>query len=192
MSRNLSFTLTDEERAALEQAITSSPLAEVRQRAIAIRLLHLGQSPQQAAEAVLVTSNTIYAWHKRWREGGVDGLRDGHRTGRPAKADANYKGLLNTVLEQDPRELGLAFTIWTIDRLRVYLSEQTGILLSYSRFRALLTREGYRWKEPKHDLSHLQDRPVQETIEQVTAWLKKTSRSTPSPKPSSSLWTKRR
>jgi transposase len=192
MSRNLNFTLTDEEQAALEQAITGSPLAEVRQRAIAIRLLHLGQSPQQVAEAVLVTSNTIYAWHKRWREGGVAGLRDGHRTGRPAKADATYKALLNTVLEQDPRDLGLAFTIWTIDRLRVYLSEQTGILLSYSRFRALLTREGYRWKEPKHDLSHLQDRPVQETIEQVTAWLKKTSRSTRSPKLSSSLWTKRR
>jgi transposase len=192
MSRNLNFTLTSEEQAALEQAITSSPLAEVRQRAIAIRLLHLGQSPQQVAEVVMVTSNTIYAWHKRWREQGLDGLRDGHRTGRPAKADDAYKQRLHELLEQDPRDLGLAFTIWTIDRLRVYLSEQTGILLSYSRFRALLTREGYRWKEPKHDLSHLQDRPAQETIEQVTAWLKKTSRSTPSPKPSSSLWTKRR
>lgn len=192
MNRRLNYQLTEAEQAVLEEAITNSPLAEVRQRAIAIRLLHLGQSPQQVAQAVMVTSNTIYAWHKRWREQGVDGLRDGHRSGRPAKADAAYKQRLEQVLEQDPRELGQTFTIWTIDRLRVYLSEQTGILLSYSRFRALLMREGYRWKAPKHDLSHLQDRPVQETIEQVTAWLKKTSRSTPSPKPSSSLWTKRR
>ncbi|NJO82774.1 MAG: winged helix-turn-helix domain-containing protein [Blastochloris sp.] len=93
-------------------------------------------------------------------------------------------------MDSDPRDLGLPFTIWTINRLRLYLSEQTGILLSYSRFRALLSREGYRWKEPKHDLSHLQDRPARETAEQVLDWLKKTSHLTRLPSPSSSLWTK--
>jgi transposase len=102
----------------------------------------------------------------------VDGLRNGHRTGRPARADAKLQGPAEHGAEAGPAR-PWAFTIWTIDRLRVYLSEQTGILLNYSRFRALLTREDYRLKEPKHDLSHLQDRPAQETIEQVTAWLKK-------------------
>ncbi|WP_422877878.1 hypothetical protein [Ktedonosporobacter rubrisoli] len=32
-------------------------------------------------------------------------------------------------------------------------------MLSYTRFRALLSRKGYRWKDPKHDLSHLQRTP---------------------------------
>ncbi len=139
----------------------------------------------------MVTSNTIYAWHKRWRAAGIDGLRDGHRSGRPAKADAAYRKELDRVLELNPRTLDLPFTIWTINRLRLYLAEQTGILLSYTRFRALLSREGYRWKQPKHDLSHLQDRPAQETMAQVMDWLKKTSPLTPSPTPNSSLWTKR-
>lgn len=155
-------------------------------------MLHLGQPPEQVAELVLVTSNTIYAWHKRWREQGIAGLRDGHRTGRPAKADRAYVQELERVLELDPRTLGLPFTIWTLNRLRLYLAEITDILLSYTRFRALMSREGYRWKEPKHDLSHLQDRPAQETIAQITDWLKKTSPSTPSPRPNSSLWTKQR
>ena len=96
------------------------------------------------------------------------------------------------MLEIDPRTLGLPFTIWTINRLRLYLAQQSKILLSYTRFRALLSREGYRWKEPKHDLSHLQDRPAQETTAQIMEWLKKTSRLTPSPTANSSLWTKRR
>jgi NAD(P)-dependent dehydrogenase (short-subunit alcohol dehydrogenase family) len=48
------------------------------------------------------------------------------------------------LLDIDPRTLGLPFTIWTINRLRLYLAEQTNILLSYTRFRALLSREGYR------------------------------------------------
>jgi transposase len=192
MVKRIDYTLTEEQLGKLEQAINSSPWPEVRQRAIAIRLLHLGQSPEQVAQAVMVTSNTVYAWHKRWREHAVEGLRDGHRTGRPNKADDAYVKELERVLELDPRGLGLPFTIWTLNRLRLYLAEKTNILLSYTRFRALMSREGYRWKEPKHDLSHLQDRPAQETIAHITEWLKKTSPSTPSPTPSSSLWTKQR
>jgi len=192
MGKRLDFTLTTEQLDELEQAINGSPYPEVRQRAIAIRLLHLGQAPEQVAQAVMVTSNTIYAWHKRWREQGIAGLRDGHRSGRPAKADDAYRKELDRVLELDPRTLDLPFTIWTINRLRLYLAEQTGILLSYTRFRALLSREGYRWKEPKHDLSHLQDRPAQETMAQVMDWLKKTSPLTPLPTPNSSLWMKPR
>ncbi len=191
MKRKINYSLTPEQLAEVEQSINGSPYPEVRQRAIAIRLLHLGQSPQQVAQIVLVTSNTIYAWHKRWRAQGISGLRDGHRTGRPAKADQAYLKELERVLEIDPRTLGLPFTIWTINRLRLYLAEQTEILLSYTRFRALLSREGYRWKEPKHDLSHLQDRPAQETTAQIMEWLKKTSPLTPSPTANSSLWTKR-
>lgn len=190
MSRRIDFTLTGQQLAELEQAINSSPYPEVRQRAIAIRMLHLGQHPEQVGVMVMVTSNTIYAWHKRWREQGLAGLRDGQRTGRPNKADRAYVQELERVLELDPRTLGLPFTIWTLNRLRLYLAEKTDILLSYTRFRALMSREGYRWKEPKHDLSHLQDRPAQETIAQITEWLKKTSPSTPSPTPNSSLWTK--
>lgn len=192
MSKRLNFTLKEEQLAEIEQAINGSTYPEVRQRAIALRLLHLGQSPEQVAQAVMVTSNTIYAWHKRWREQGIAGLRDGHRSGRPTKADPSYIKELERVLDLDPRTLGLPFTIWTLNRLRLYLAEQTDILLSYTRFRALMSREGYRWKTPKHDLSHLQDRPAQETAAQVMEWLKKTSPLTPSPTPNSSLWTKQR
>lgn len=192
MSKRLNFTLNEEQLGELEQAINSSPYPEVRQRAIAMRLLHLGQSPEQVAQAVLVTSNTIYAWHKRWREQGLAGLRDGQRSGRPLKADEAYLRELERVLDLDPHTLELPFTIWTLNRLRLYLAEETGILLSYTRFRALMSREGYRWKAPKHDLSHLQDRPAQETAAQVMEWLKKTSPLTPLPIPNSSLWTKRR
>jgi transposase len=192
MSKRIDYTLTDEQLKVLETAITSSHYPEVRQRAIALRLLHQGQRLEQVAAVVLVTSNTLYAWHKRWREHGLDGLQDRKRTGRPAKADQRYRDELARLLEVDPHTLGLPFTIWTINRLRVYLSETTGILLSYTRFRSLLSREGYRWNAPKHDLSHLQDRPAQETAAEVLDWLKKTSPLTPLPRPNSSLWTKAR
>jgi hypothetical protein len=50
MGKRLHYTLSDEELEVLEEAINHAPEPEVRQRAIAIRLLHLGQSPEQAAQ----------------------------------------------------------------------------------------------------------------------------------------------
>ena len=187
MTKRIEFTLAEEQLSEIEQAINHSVHAEVRQRAIAIRLLHLGQTPEQVAEAVMVTANTIYAWHKRWREDGLDGLRHRQRSGRPEKADKAYKQRVEALL----RDVGLDFNIWTINRLRLYLFEETGIRLSYTRFRTLLTRMGYTWKQPKHDLSDLQDADVQQVADELLDWLKKSQRIIRFPHSNSSLWTKR-
>lgn len=191
MSRRVNFTLNDEQLATLEQAINYSEHPEVRQRAIAVRLLHLGHKPEAVGQMVAITANTVWTWHRRFRQNGVAGLQDQPKSGRRRKADARYVTLLEQLLETDPASLGLPFTIWTIDRLRLYLEEQTEVLLSPARFRALLHRLGYRWKQPKHDLSALQDQDAQAMMQTVLEWLKKPSPSTHSQKPSFSLWTKR-
>ena len=133
------------------------PRPEVRQRATAIHLLHLKHKPATVAEMVAVTQATIYNWWQRWQKGAIEGLANRAKSGRPAKADDNYIALLEQTLEISPLELGFDFPIWTINRLRQYLAEQTNILLSYSRFRALLTKLDYVYRQPKHDLTHLQD-----------------------------------
>src|ERR1051326_6510720 len=147
MSRRVTFQLNEEQLAEIEQAINNAVHPEVRQRAIAIRLLDLGQSPEAVSQVVMVSANTVWTWHRRYRDGGMVGLLDKPRSGRPSKADDAYIAELERLLDIDPTNLGLPFTIWTINRLRLYLAEQTNILLSYTRFRALLSREGYRWKE---------------------------------------------
>ena len=173
MPKRIDFHIKPEDLSEIEQVIQSAPEPEVRQRAIALRLLLLGQSPDQVAQVVLVTANTVYDWHMHWREQGLAGLRDRQRSGRPSKADRGYIALLEALLKTNPAELGLPFTIWTIQRLRLYLHERTRILLSYTRFRTLLSRLGYPWKQPKHDLSHLQDSSAQAVAEEVLDWLKK-------------------
>jgi transposase len=192
MSRRVNFTLTPEQLAEIEQAINHSEFPEVRQRAIAIRLLHLGQHPEQVADAVMVKANTVWTWHRRWRQGGISGLQDQPKSGRPRKATPEYVTTLEATLKQSPADVGLDASLWTINRLRLYLAEQTGIRLSYSRFRSLLSKLGYRWKQPKHDLGDLQDKTAQQVAGEILDWLKKTPRSIPSRPSTSSLWTKRR
>ena len=90
MSRRVNFTLNDEQRANLEQAINYSEHPEVRQRAIAVRLLHLGHKPEAVGQMVAITANTVWTWHRRFRQNGVAGLQDQPKSGRKRKADARY------------------------------------------------------------------------------------------------------
>lgn len=189
MSRRIDFTLSEEQQAAVEQAINHAPQPEVRQRAIAIRLLHLGHTPEAIAEMLAVAPSSVWNWHRRYRAAGINGLANRPRSGRPAKADAGYRAEVERALDTDPRELGYAFSVWTINKLRKHLEGQTGILLSYTQFRALLSKQAYVYRQPKHDLSDLQDVDAKAAAEEFLDWLKK------SPSPisalSSSLWTKR-
>jgi transposase len=188
MSRLIDFTLSEAQLAAVEQAMNHAPLPEVRQRAIAIRLLHLGHAPEAVAEMLAVASSTIWNWHRRYRAQGISGLANRVKSGRPAKADGHYLAEVERALDSDPREWGYAFSVWTINKLRRHLHQQTGILLSYTRFRALLSQHDYVYRQPKHDLSDLQDAEAKAAAEDFLKWLKKS----PSPKlpSSSSLWTK--
>jgi transposase len=64
--------LTETELSQLEHAIRSDKRPEVRQRATAIRLLHLGKGPQEVAEALAISLPTVYNWQTRWRSGGLE------------------------------------------------------------------------------------------------------------------------
>jgi len=191
MSRRVDFQLNETNLAEIEKAMNHSPLPEVRQRATAIRLLHLGHSPEAVAEMLAVASSSVWNWHRRWRKGGMAGLANATKSGRPTKADARYLDVLEQTLKTDPSALGYAFALWTINRLRHYLAEQTGILLSYTRLRTLLVKHGYVYRQPKHDLSALQDQDARAAAAELLDWLKKTPSNPATPPSSSSLWTKR-
>lgn len=130
---------------------------------------------------------TVYGWLNRWRKDGIPGLANKPKSGRPTKTDDAYSQALERVLEQEPKDLGYDFAIWTVDRLRAHLEKETGIALSEPRLRALMKRKGYRYRRPKHDLGHLQDKEAKSQAADVLETLKKRALETIS---SSSLWTK--
>jgi transposase len=188
MPKARDYHLSEEELAVIETAIHHDKRPEVRQRCTAIRLLHLGHKPEKVAELQAVSKPTIYGWINRWKSGKVEGLANKPKSGRPLKADDEYSRTVEEVVDKEPSELGYDFAIWTIDRLRAHLEKKTEIDLSESRFRALLKRKGYRYRRPKHDLGHLQDKEAKAEAAKMLEELKKRSSETIS---SSSLWTKR-
>ena len=173
---------------AIVSTIRRDPRPEVRQRCTTIHLLHLGHKPEQIAEMQSISVPSVYNWIKRWRRGGIESLATQPRSGRPPLEDEKYALALEETLAKDAGDLGYGFRIWTVDRLRAHLEKKTGIRLSESSFRALLKRKGYRYRRPKQDLGHLQDKKAKARAGKLLDELKKRSSETIS---SSSLWTKR-
>jgi transposase len=187
MPKALNFTMNQEELEEIAQAINHHKRPEVRQRAMGLRLLHEGQRPEEVAKFMDVSMPTVYSWYHRYQAMGIEGLANRPKSGRKPKATPNYLAILEKVLDEDPQELGYAFTFWTADRLRLHMEKQTGILLSANRFRALLKANGYVYRRPKHDLKSLQDPEARQKAEE---WLTELKKEPKREKSTFSLWMK--
>jgi transposase len=186
MPKHVNYTLTEVELEQIRQAMKHRE-ARVSKRATVIYGLHLGHRPDELAELHGISQASVYNHFKRFKAAGIAGLADKAKSGRPAKASAEYIALLEATLERDPQALGFAFTIWTQPRLRSYLAQETGLHLSRSRFQDLMQRLGYRYRRPKRDLAHKQDKNLREQVIAALDELKKE----PKPMKSSySLWMK--
>jgi len=187
MAKRRDYRLNEAELKEVEEAIRRDKRPGVRERAIVVRLLHLGYPAEEIAKMQAISKPTVYAYYHRWEEGGIDALADKPRSGRPPKVTANYREKLREVLEKEPSAYGYDFTLWTIGRLRAHLAKETGIEIGESRMSGLLKEEGYRYRRPKQDLSHLQDQEAKKRANELLEELKKGRLKQMS---SSSLWTK--
>jgi transposase len=187
MPKKINFTLEEQELAIITKAVKSDPRAEVKYRANVIRLLHLKKTPAEIAEFLAIGIGSVYGWHKRWREGGLEGLANQPKSGRPKLGTDEYCVKLEAIIETDPTKLGYGFTIWTAARLIEHLGQETGIWMSEDTFRDLLKDRGYVYRRPKHDLKALQDKEAKQEAQEMLEMLKKKPQAK---KSNYSLWTK--
>lgn len=188
MPKQIDYQLTETEHSIIEEVLKRSESARVVKRATAIRMLHLGQKPEQVAEVLSVSLATIYGWFHRFRAEGAAGLDHHPKSGRPPTADESYIQVLEETLETEPSELGYNFALWTIQRLNQHVSAVTGKQLADERVRLILKEQGWVYRRPKEDLSAKQDKEARKWAEEFLEELKKES---VSPMTSSfSLWTK--
>lgn len=104
-----------------------------------------GLKAVEIAGIVRESEDTVVRWLKRYQAEGVDGLKDAPRAGRQAKVTA--------AVRRRPRNLGLPFSLWTLQRLVDYLAEQTGIRIALETLRQALKREGIVLSRPQHKIS---------------------------------------
>jgi len=140
-------SLTEEEAAEVERLARSATAeARLRDRARVCWLSHRGRRVSQIVPEVGLSDWTVRKWLKRFNRRGLAGLQDKQRAGRPATYTPEEVGVVVTASLTDPRELGLPFASWTLDRLAAYLAEERGIAMKRSRIGEVLVAEGLRWR----------------------------------------------
>ena len=163
-------TLTDS-TCSLRHLTKTAPDPRVRRRAHAAPLMAEGVSVVEVARLFETAPHRVRARRSRFRERGPDGLADELRRGRPPKPDATALALQQEALEADPQAYGVPVTIWSIRDLRELLARRLGVRVCVRTIWRAVHRLGYRYRRPRHDLRHRQNREAVAAARQVLGWL---------------------
>lgn len=178
----------------LRRRARTAPDPRARRRAHAVLLVAEGRPVLEVARLFETAPHRVRTWRARFRTRGEAGLADEPRTGRPPERDAAALAFLREALEADPQAYGLPVTIWSIRDLREVLRRRLGIeVCAHTVWRAVRGLD-YRYRRPRHDLRHRQDREAVASARQVLEWLQgKVSPAPPHPTAlTSSTWTSAR
>jgi transposase len=152
----LPVVVTAWEREKLRRALSSRDGRVVRRA----QIIELARKKSPVSQIMAITGYTdqgIRDLKRRWNERGEDSLRDARRSGRPPRANEEYRARLVEVVRTPPAELGYAFTVWTTGRLAEHMAQQTGIRIGADRLRQILHELNMSWKRPCHTTRNLPD-----------------------------------
>ncbi len=145
----------------------------VRQRAQALLLVAEGQPIAAVARLLHTGPNRLRAWRAGFLRDGALGLADRPRCGRPPKMDTAARAFLREALDRGPEAYGLPVTTWSIRDLQALLRRERGLVVSVYTVHRAVQALGYRYRRPRHDLTHRQDQAAVAAVAPVLRWLQK-------------------
>jgi transposase len=173
----------------LRRLVKTDPDPRVRRRAQALLDVAHGAAVIRVATSFGTAAHRVRAWRDRYLDQGRDGLVDKPRPGRPPKLGPAELALLDEALTRGPQAYGWPVTLWSMRDLCELLWQQRQVPVSVDTVHRAVQGLGYRYRRPRHDLRHRQDREAVAATKEVLAWLGKV------PVPgtfSSSTWTNAR
>jgi len=146
--------LTEAQHKALDELYRKAQVPRVRTRAQMVLLSsEQGLKAEEIANIVRESAVTVLTWLKRYLAEGIEGLQDAPRAGRNATVTTEFRRELLESVRRRPRSMGLAYSMWTLQRLADYLAEKTGIRVSDETIRRELAKEDIVFSRPQHTIS---------------------------------------
>ena len=137
-------------------------------RMLAIRARVIGTSHAATAKLFGVSSRTLTNWVRRFNEGGIDGLLDRPRSGRPPKIPKERSAELCALVDQ-PEAAGQ--THWTARKFHGYLSQSLEMEIGYSTVVRWLHEQDFRLKVPQSWPERQDEVQRAAFVQQVQQWL---------------------
>jgi transposase len=102
---------------------------------------------------------TVRAAVHRFEKGGLEGLPDAPRPGRPARILGSEDRAVLAELLDASAATGIT---WTAPALRDWLRDERGVEISAYWLWELLRRDGFRWKRTRDSVRHQADPVLQQ------------------------------
>lgn len=135
------LSLSEKERAALEEAYRTTSNRRLAQRVQCVLLKAQGMKARQIKDVVLLSENQIGHWVRTYAKEGLEGLMAWRYKGKPCALDESQQAVLKQALEQ--RLFSKALEV------QVYVSETLHQPYSIRGMQYLLKRLGYSFKKTK-------------------------------------------
>ena len=132
----------------------------VATRLHAIILNMEGKTAPQIADILKIHRSKVSIWLRNWQETGMDGILEGHRSGRPpAMSDAQRQELAD-ILDSGPVAYGFSSGVWTSPMVTRVIKEEFSITYNPAHVSRILHDIGFSVQRPKKTLAKA-DKTVQ-------------------------------
>jgi transposase len=111
----------------LRQEAHTDKAPRVALRLQAILLSADGHTPPAIADLLRVHRSRVHDWVRAWIEHGVEGIKEGHRSGRPCQLTAAQRQELHDIIESGPVAFGLNTGLWTSKIVAEVIQEEFGV-----------------------------------------------------------------
>lgn len=147
MPRQAGIKLSNKQKQILKKFMKKVKDAREYRAALGILLRAENKTAEFVAQRLEVTIKQVFAWCKKFKDKGVEGLRVKKQTGRPAKEGNKAKKIIPELIKQDPQSFGFLKGKWVLRDISKELKKE-GISLHYSGVCRVLADLGITQKSP--------------------------------------------
>ena len=133
----------------LQDEIRRSEESRYDHRLHAVLLVAQGMKCPEVARLLGDSPRAVEYWINRFESEGLSGLVDGERTGRPGRLTAAQMDTIGAVLRKEPRDVGLASTLWDGKTLSAFARNRFGVKLGVRQCQRLFRQLGFRRRKPR-------------------------------------------
>ena len=145
-------------------------------RAKSVWLYLKDKRPAEISDLLDVGLKSVYRWLGQYDRQEVDGLYEGHHTGRPPLLTKAQLARLEEILDSGPVAYGLTTGIWTSPRLQHIIEEEFGIHYHHDHVRKILHQMGFSVQRPAKQLALARPELQQKWVRKTYPALKKSVR----------------
>lgn len=125
----------------------------VAARLHAIVLNMEGKTAPQIADILKVHRSKVSIWLRNWQHSGMDGILEGHRSGRPPAMSVAQRQELADILDSGPVAYGFTSGVWTSPMVARVIEEEFSIVYNPAHVSRILHDIGFSVQRPRKTLA---------------------------------------